>query len=53
MLRHRITTASLLEEIELQRAEEATSRWDELTREFMNDDAALEQSDKDMAQRVG
>ena len=53
MPRHRITTASLLEEIDRQRAEEATSRWDELTREFMIDDEALEQSDNDTAQRVG
>jgi len=52
MARHRITTASLLKDIERQRAEEATTRWDELSREFMRDDEALEASDADTAQRA-
>ena len=39
MARHRITTDSLLQDIERQRAAEASSRWDELSREFMTDDA--------------
>lgn len=39
MARHRITTDSLLQDIERQRAEEAASRWDELSREFMQEDA--------------
>jgi len=51
MARHRITTASLLQDIERQRADEATSRWDELSREFMNDDG-LEESYADSEQRV-
>jgi hypothetical protein len=51
MARHRITTASLLQDIERQRAEEASSRWDELIREFMNDDA-LEESSAGSTQRV-
>jgi hypothetical protein len=40
MARHRITTESLLHDIERQRSEEASSRWDELSREFMNEDVA-------------
>jgi hypothetical protein len=35
MPRHLITTASLLQAIDDQRAEEASTRWDEITREFM------------------
>jgi NAD(P)-dependent dehydrogenase (short-subunit alcohol dehydrogenase family) len=37
MARHRITTESLLQDIERQRADEASSRWDELSREFMQE----------------
>ena len=37
--RHLITTASLLQAIDDQRAEEASTRWDEITREFMSGDA--------------
>lgn len=39
MPRHRITTASLLQDFERRRADEASLRWDELTREVMRDDA--------------
>jgi hypothetical protein len=46
MARHRITTDSLLQDIERQRAEEAASRWDELSREFMQEDSS-EGSDAD------
>lgn len=51
MARHRITTDSLLQDIERQRAEGAASRWDELSREFMKDDAP-EDSEADSSQRV-
>ena len=39
MPRHLITTASLLQAIDDQRADEASTRWDEVTREFMTPDA--------------
>jgi len=51
MTRHRITTASLRQDIERQRAEEASSRWDELSREFMHGDAP-QGSDTDSELRV-
>jgi hypothetical protein len=38
MLPHQITTASLLRAIDDQRADEASSRWEEITRDFMTDD---------------
>jgi len=47
MARHRITTASLLNDIERQRAEEAASRWNEVSREFMQDDDPREESGAD------
>ena len=60
MARHRITTDSLLQDIERQRAEEAASRWDEVSREFMHDDEGLERSaeagapsDADSVRRTG
>jgi hypothetical protein len=40
MARHRITTASLLQAIDDQRAEEASARWDEISREYMSDEDA-------------
>lgn len=43
MPRHRITTDSLLQDIDRQRAAEASSRWDELSREFMGDTAESQQ----------
>jgi hypothetical protein len=39
MPRHRITTASLLDDIERRRAAEASSRWQELSRQYMREDA--------------
>jgi signal transduction histidine kinase len=39
---HQITTASLLQAIDDQRADEASSRWDEVTREFMTDEDSHE-----------
>jgi hypothetical protein len=47
MPRHRITTASLLQAIEDQRAEEASSRWEELSREFMSEASDADSSDSD------
>jgi hypothetical protein len=50
MHRHQITTASLLQAIDDQRADEASSRWDEISREFMSDDAGDEaHPDEDIA----
>ena len=51
MPRHLITTASLLQAIDDQRADKASNRWDEVTREFMNDDDAHEVSDPASARR--
>ncbi len=53
MPRHRITTASLLNDIERHRIDEATSRWEELSREFMQDDDVLTESETASAQRAG
>jgi hypothetical protein len=56
MPRHLITTASLLQAIDDQRAEEASSRWDEVTREFMSADeerADIETEDADPALKAG
>jgi hypothetical protein len=37
--RHRITTSTLLDDIERQRARAAARRWDELNREYMQADS--------------
>jgi hypothetical protein len=51
MPRHRITAASLLDEIERRRATEASARWQELTREFMREDAAADRPDTSATRR--
>jgi hypothetical protein len=45
MPRHFITTASLLQAIDDQRAEEASTRWDEVTREFMSGESGSDDVD--------
>ena len=42
MPRHHITTASLLQAIDDQRADEASTRWEEISREFMSEESATD-----------